>query len=173
MIKLPFTLCTFYSGWMSFLYLSVRASVSCYEREGIKNAKWKYISIGIRTHSQHGLRNLIELPRPLAIPSDHYVKAILRLFIYKALYDQSYLGSKTTMTTGEWSCLISFAWYPLTMYLFGTARRERKIQNENICLQRDSNPRLATTRLAGQRFRPLGYDTLMKIWRLMSYWIDG
>ena len=38
------------------------------------------------------------------------LKAILRLFIYKALYDQSYLGSKTTMTTGEWSCLISFAW---------------------------------------------------------------
>ena len=48
-------------------------------------------------------------------------------------------------------------------YLFGTARRERKIQNENICLQRDSNPRLATTRLVEHRFRPLGYDTLMKI----------
>ena len=44
-----------------------------------------------------------------------------------------------------------------------------KIQNENIFLQRDSNPRLATTRLVEQRFRPLGYDTLMKIWRLMSY----
>ena len=42
------------------------------------------------------------------------LKAILRLFIYKALYDQSYLGSKTTMTTGEWPCLISFAWDPLT-----------------------------------------------------------
>ena len=57
-------------------------------------------------------------------------------------------------------------------YLFGTARRERKIQNENIGLQRDSNPRLAaTTRLVEQRFRPLGYDTLMEIWLLMSYWI--
>ena len=42
------------------------------------------------------------------------LKAILRLFIYKALYDQSYLGSKATMTTGEWSCLISFAWDLLT-----------------------------------------------------------
>ena len=42
------------------------------------------------------------------------LKAILRLFIYKALYDQSYLGSKTTMTTCEWSCLISFALDPLT-----------------------------------------------------------
>ena len=40
------------------------------------------------------------------------LKAILRL--YKALYDQSYLGSKTTMTSGEWLCLISFAWAPLT-----------------------------------------------------------
>ena len=42
------------------------------------------------------------------------LKAILRLYIYKVLYDQSYTGSKTTMTTGEWSCLISFAWDPLT-----------------------------------------------------------
>ena len=39
-------------------------------------------------------------------------KAILRLYIYKALYDKSYLGSTTTMTTGEWSCLSSFAWAP-------------------------------------------------------------
>ena len=42
------------------------------------------------------------------------LKAILRLYIYKALYDQSYLGSKTTMSTGEWSCLIAFEWDPLT-----------------------------------------------------------
>ena len=32
----------------------------------------------------------------------------------KALYDQSYLGYKTTMTSGEWSCLISFTWNLLT-----------------------------------------------------------
>ena len=57
------------------------------------------------------------------------------------------------------------AWFHLhgSTYLFGTAQRERKIQNENICLQRDSNPRLATTWLVEQRFRPLGYDTLMKL----------
>ena len=51
---------------------------------------------------------------------------------------------------------------------------ERKIQDENICLQRDSNQRLATTWLEEQRFRPLGYDTLMKIWRfylLLDSWI--
>ena len=42
------------------------------------------------------------------------VKAILQVLIYKALYDKSYLESKTTMTTGEWSCLISFTWAPLT-----------------------------------------------------------
>ena len=41
-------------------------------------------------------------------------KAILQVLIYKALYDKSYLGSKTTMTSGEWTCLISFATSPLT-----------------------------------------------------------
>ena len=35
-----------------------------------------------------------------------YFKAILQVLIYKALYDKSYLGSKTTMTSGEWTCLI-------------------------------------------------------------------
>ena len=42
------------------------------------------------------------------------VKAILQVLIYKALYDKSYLGSKTTMTSGELTCLISFATAPLT-----------------------------------------------------------
>ena len=42
------------------------------------------------------------------------LKAILQVLIYKALYDKSYLGSKTTMTSGEWTCLISFATSPLT-----------------------------------------------------------
>ena len=96
------------------------------------------------------------------------LKAILRLFIYKALYDQSYLGSKTTMTTGEWSCLISFAWDSLTC-----SERRGGSENENICLHWDSNPRLATTRPVEQRFRPLGYDTLMKILLLISYLIVG
>ena len=41
------------------------------------------------------------------------IKAILRLKVYNALYDSSYLGSKTTITTGEWSCLISFSLVPL------------------------------------------------------------
>ena len=41
-------------------------------------------------------------------------KAILQVLIYKALYDKSYLGSKTTMTSGEWTCLISFATATLT-----------------------------------------------------------
>ena len=42
------------------------------------------------------------------------IKAILQVLIYKALFDKSYLGSKTTMTSGEWTCLISFATAPLT-----------------------------------------------------------
>ena len=70
------------------------------------------------------------------------LKAILQVLIYKALYDKSYLGYKTTMTSGEWTCLISFATAPLTC----SEGRERKIQNENICLQRDSNPRPASPR---------------------------
>ena len=41
------------------------------------------------------------------------------------------------MTTGEWSCLISFTWAPLTCSERGG---NEKIQNENICFQRDSNP---------------------------------
>ena len=52
--------------------------------------------------------------------------------------------------------------------LFGTGR-ERKIKNENICLQWDSNPRLDTPRQVNQRFRPLGHDTLMMICGLKSF----
>ena len=44
----------------------------------------------------------------------YILKAILQVLIYKALYDKLYLGSKTTMTSGEWTCLISFATTPLT-----------------------------------------------------------
>ena len=40
--------------------------------------------------------------------------------------------------------------------LFETGR-ERKIQNENTCFQRDSNPHLASPRQESQRLRPLGY----------------
>ena len=42
------------------------------------------------------------------------LKAVLQVLTYKALYDKSYLRSKTTMTSGEWTCLISFATAPLT-----------------------------------------------------------
>ena len=40
--------------------------------------------------------------------------------------------------------------------LFGTGG-ERKSQNENICLQRDSNPHHASPRQESQRPRPLGH----------------
>ena len=56
--------------------------------------------------------------------------------------------------------------------LFGTMR-ERKIQNQNICLQRDSNPHHASPRQESQRLRPLGHDGLMVISGLMSYRITG
>ena len=46
--------------------------------------------------------------------------------------------------------------------LFGTGR-ERKIQKENICLQRHSNPHPASPRQESQRLRPLGHEGLMVI----------
>ena len=52
--------------------------------------------------------------------------------------------------------------------LFGTGR-ERKILNENICFQRDSNPHHASPRQESQRLRPLGHEGLMVISGLMSY----
>ena len=55
-----------------------------------------------------------------------------------------------TMITCEWPCLISFASDPLSIL---EQAGVKNIQNENICLQRDSNPR--------QRFRPLGHHALM------------
>ena len=56
--------------------------------------------------------------------------------------------------------------------LFGMGK-ERKIQNENICLQRDSNPHQASLRQESQRLRPLGHEGLMVISGLMSYKIMG
>ena len=56
--------------------------------------------------------------------------------------------------------------------LFGTGR-ERKNQNENIYLQRDSNPHHASLRQETQRLRPLGHEGLMRISGLMSYRVIG
>ena len=50
---------------------------------------------------------------------------------------------------------------------------ERKIQNENICLQRDTNPHHTSPRQESQRLRPLGNEDLMMISGLMSYTIMG
>ena len=47
------------------------------------------------------------------------------------------------MTTGEWSCLISFTWASLTCLERGESE---KIQNENLRFQRDSNPHHASPR---------------------------
>ena len=55
--------------------------------------------------------------------------------------------------------------------LFGTGW-ERKIQNENICFQRDSNPRHATPRQDSQRSRPLGQAVFWFsiLWKQMDMW---
>ena len=60
-------------------------------------------------------------------------------------------GSKTNMTTGEWSCLISFAWDQLS------CSEQAGIEKFKKCLQRDSNPRHAMPRPVNQRLRPLGH----------------
>ena len=56
--------------------------------------------------------------------------------------------------------------------LFGT-RRERKIHNENIYLQRDSDQRNAIPQQVNQRLRPLGHDAFMRISGLMSHRVMG
>ena len=56
--------------------------------------------------------------------------------------------------------------------LFGRGR-VRKIQNENICLQRDSHPHHACPSQEIQRLRPLGHEGMMVISGLMFYRIMG
>ena len=75
----------------------------------------------------------------------HKVKAILQVWIYKALYDFLFLflGSKNNYDF-RWIDMLDFICNG-SVDLFGTGR-ERKIQNENICLQRDSNPHNASPR---------------------------
>ena len=55
----------------------------------------------------------------------------------------------------RWMDMLDFI-YMGSADLFGT-ERERKIQNENICFQQDSNPHHASPRQESQRLRPLGH----------------
>ena len=82
------------------------------------------------------------------------LKAILQLLIYKALYDKSYLGSKTTMTSSEWTCLISFATASLTCSERGGSEKfKMKIYVSSGI--RTHNRQSTTGKL--QRLRPLGH----------------
>ena len=72
------------------------------------------INVCLWRHREHGNSNKRWRQRRFEPSQETGVKAILQVLIYKALYDKSYLGSKTTMTSGEWTCLISFATAPLT-----------------------------------------------------------
>ena len=85
------------------------------------------------------------------------------------MYDLSYLGSKTTITSGEWTCLISLATATLTCSERGWIKKFKM----KICLQRDSNPQHASPRQESQRLRPLGHEGLLVISGLMSYRITG
>ena len=91
------------------------------------------------------------------------LKAILQVLIYKALYDKSYLGSKTTMTSGEWTCLISFATAPLTCSERGGSEKfKMKIYNFMSPAGFEPTPRQSKTGQL-QRLRPLGHEGLMVI----------
>ena len=73
--------------------------------------KWNVIIRGIPGSANEGGR--VTLTKVTEF-FKNTLKAILQVLIYKALYDKSCLGSKTTKTSGEWTCLISFATAPLT-----------------------------------------------------------
>ena len=83
--------------------------------------KFQAIAIGQRSAKEFDsfTLNNVNIPcenevKLLGVTIDFKLKAILQVLIHKALYDKSYMGSKTTMTSGEWTCLISFATAPLT-----------------------------------------------------------
>ena len=78
-------------------------------------------------------------------------------------------GLKTTMTSGEWTCFISFATAPLTCSeRWGSEKFKMKIYVS-------SGIRTHTQSTTGksQRLRPLGHEGLMGISGLMSYRIMG
>ena len=97
-------------------------------------------------------------------PSDKHlylhVKAILQVLIYKALYDKSNLGSKTTMTSGEWTCLISFETAPLTCSERGGSEKFKMKIYVSSGIR--THTRQSTTGKL-QRLRPLGHEGLMVI----------
>ena len=78
-----------------------------------------YTKTGFRALLRKRVSDFFKLLNSQQLPSKlskwkKQLKAILQVLIYKALYDKSYLGSKITMTSGEWTCLLSFATAPLT-----------------------------------------------------------
>ena len=83
------------------------------------------------------------------------LKAILQVLIYKALYDKSYLGSKTTMTSGEWTLL----WFHLQR-LRWPVRNGKGAKNSKWKYMSpagfEPTPRQSTTGKL-QRLRPLGH----------------
>ena len=84
----------------------------------------------------------------------NFLKAILQVWIYKLLYNLIVSGVLNNYDY-RWMVMLDFI-YMGSAVLFGTGR-ERKIQNEIICFQRDSNPYHATPRHESQRLRPLDH----------------
>ena len=104
---------------------SIRSKVSRYKPRKItlyKKADWDGLRLKTAAYSESVLSD----PGKYTVQALWTeLKAILQVLIYKALYDKSYLGSKTTMTSGEWTCLISFATAPLTCSERGGAKNSK------------------------------------------------
>ena len=79
-------------------------------------------------------------------------------------------GLKTTMTSGEWTCLISFATALLTCWN-GEGAKNSKWKYMSPAGYEPTHRQFTTGK--SQRLRPLGHEGLMMISGLMSYKIMG
>ena len=88
-------------------------------------------------------------PRTLGLLDTVLVLVSIRRIIYKFLMCVPFIA-------GEWEDFTSKTVTTAIEWVFPVAS-ERKIQNENICFQRDLNPQHASPRQESQRFRLLGH----------------
>ena len=133
-------------------------------------AKW-FLTIQIRTipyYWKSWLQYLL-CPRIFRTTGGKVKRRYLKLYCGHK-YTKSCMINRIWGLKQLWLQVNDHAWFHLhrSTELFGT-ERERKIQNENICLQRDWNPHHACPRQESQRLRPLGHEGLILIGGLMSY----
>ena len=136
--------------------ISVWQLIYCYFLNNMQWFKTTQINIILTTISYNSNIKRIALYNDYVchITCTSLFKAILQVLIYKALYDKSHLGSKTTMTSGEWTCLISFATAPLTCSERGGSEKFKMKIYVSSGIR--THTRQSTTGKL-QRLRPLGH----------------